>query len=66
MRTALWGPAQILVFRQLIFGVTVASLQRAFLGRRANWNKAARVGIKRQEIETIADEHQAEPQVVPA
>jgi poly-beta-1,6 N-acetyl-D-glucosamine synthase len=66
MRAALWGPAQILVFRQLIFSVTVASLQRAFLGRRANWNKAARVGIKRQEIETIADEHQAEPQVVPA
>jgi hypothetical protein len=47
LRAALWGPAQILVYRQLVFWVTLVALQRALLGRRIGWGKVVRRGIRR-------------------
>jgi hypothetical protein len=51
LRAAMWGPPQIFIYRQFIFWVTLASLQQALLGRRAGWNKATRIGIRRRHQE---------------
>lgn len=48
LRAALWGPAQIIVYRQFVFWVTLVALQRALLGRRIGWGQAERIGIRRR------------------
>lgn len=68
IRAGLWGPVQIIVYRQFTFWVTLASLQSVLLGRRANWNKVNRIGIRRrQDPEATVDVRVPRPRVhVPA
>jgi hypothetical protein len=58
IRVALWGPVQIIVYRQFLFWVTLASVQDVLLGRRANWNKVKRIGIKRQRDASVIVQRQ--------
>lgn len=49
LRAALWGPAQIVVYRQFVFWVTLVALQRALLGRTIGWGQAERIGVRRRQ-----------------
>jgi hypothetical protein len=41
-----------------LFWVTLASVQDVLLGRRANWNKVKRIGIKRQRDASVIVQRQ--------